>query len=358
MKLAVVLRTAVFAFCAGTLSLTVNAELADSYEKVIERARQEGEIHFMASGETFGGQEAMTRLEQAFNKKYGTNIRLRFTPGPSMPAMAARLQQEAKSGAAASTDLYLGNLASIAALNRENVLTNIQWADLFPEVDPAAEISKGQGVLVRTSISGIVYNTDIIDPKSAPASYDDLVDPEKSKAWKGRLAAAPYHDWLAAQSLVRPREELVEYAQKVASQVSGFLRYGEEERVVSGEFAVMASTGDAPGYTALWKRRGAPLDFVIGIQPAPADYFQVAVPRNSAHPNAAALFAAFLTTPEAQAIIDEVSFQGSHLSPDTTVARYIKESGVKIMDAQELAKFFQSQDYRDIYGEMKKIFKN
>ena len=120
----------------------------------------------------------------------------------------------------------------------------------------------------------------------------------------------------------------------------------------------MASTGDAPGYTALWKRRGAPLDFVIGIQPAPADYFQVAVPRNSAHPNAAALFAAFLTTPEAQAIIDEVSFQGAHLSPDTTVARYIKESGVKIMDAQELAKFFQSQDYRDIYGEMKKIFKN
>lgn len=69
MKLAVVLRTAVFAFCAGTLSLTVNAELADSYEKVIERARQEGEIHFMASGETFGGQEVMTRLEQAFNKK-------------------------------------------------------------------------------------------------------------------------------------------------------------------------------------------------------------------------------------------------------------------------------------------------
>lgn len=49
-----------------------------------------------------------------------------------MPAMAARLQQEAKSGAAASTDLYLGNLASIAALNRENVLTNIQMGRPVP----------------------------------------------------------------------------------------------------------------------------------------------------------------------------------------------------------------------------------
>lgn len=357
-QLVTIVRVAAVALFCSALPYAVQAQLAGTYDEILKEAKAEGELHFMASGETFGGQEAMTLLEKAFNEKYGTNITLRFTPGPSMPAMAARLQQEAKSGAAASTDLYLGNLASIALLARENVLADINWAETFPEVEPEMEISKGHGVLVRTSISAIVYNPELVDAESVPTSYDDLVNPEKLDAWKGRLAAPPYHDWLAAQLLVRPRDEVIEYAKKVASLVSGFIRYGEEERVVSGEFAVMASTGDGPGYTAFWQRRGAPLDFVVGIQPAPTDYFQVAVPKNSAHPNAAALFAAFLTTPEAQEIIDSVSFQGSHLSPNTTVAKYIKESGVKLLDPNELAQFFQSAEYRDIYGEMKQIFKN
>ncbi len=218
-QLVTIVRVAAVALFCSALPYAVQAQLAGTYDEILKEAKAEGELHFMASGETFGGQEAMTLLEKAFNEKYGTNITLRFTPGPSMPAMAARLQQEAKSGAA-------------------------------------------------------------------------------------------------------------------------------------------ASTGDGPGYTAFWQRRGAPLDFVVGIQPAPTDYFQVAVPKNSAHPNAAALFAAFLTTPEAQEIIDSVSFQGSRLSPNTTVAKYIKESGVKLLDPNELAQFFQSAEYRDIYGEMKQIFKN
>lgn len=350
------MRLLIAALFASASFAAFGANLENSYDALVEKAKAEGELHFMASGETFGGQETMKQLQDAFNKKYSANINLRFTPGPSMPAMAARLQQEAKSGAPASTDLYIGNLASIAFLNRDGVLEKIEWADVFPEVAPEMEITKGAGVLVRTSLSGIVFNSDNLKGDAAPKSYADLVDPAKADAWKGRLATPPYHDWIVVQSLEKPKEEVIAYAQALAPLVSGFIRYGEEERVVSGEFAAMASTGDAPGYTALWQKRGAPLNFVLGTSPTPTDYFQVAVPANSAHPNLAALFAAFLVTPEAQEIIDRNSFQGSHLSPNTSVAKFIAESGAQPMDPQKLNEFFQSPEYAELTAEIRKIF--
>jgi len=109
------------------------------------------------------------------------------------------------------------------------------------------EIFPGEGVLVYTSPNGIIYNANLIPKDKAPKSYSDLVDPRLSPTWAGKLAIPPYVAWLADLSLVWGQEKAKDFARKVVALSGGRLRYSEEERVVSGEFPIMANLGDALG---------------------------------------------------------------------------------------------------------------
>ena len=40
----------------------------------------------------------MPRLAERFNRLYGLNVDVRFTPGPSFPEMAAKVAQEVQAG--------------------------------------------------------------------------------------------------------------------------------------------------------------------------------------------------------------------------------------------------------------------
>src|SRR5262245_7864530 len=63
---------------------------AQVLNELIGGAKKESEIAFTAGPSTFGGRQAFSELQAAFNKKFGLNARINFTAGPSMPAMAAR----------------------------------------------------------------------------------------------------------------------------------------------------------------------------------------------------------------------------------------------------------------------------
>ncbi len=316
------------------------ASAQSALDKLIEAAKKETELNFMAGASTLGGQETMAKLEAAFNKKFGTNMKLRFTPGPSMPAIAVRLAQEHKAGAKATTDIFIGPLGSYGFLKREGVLTEVDWAGTFPWITPDMELSKGLGVLIWTSVSGIVYNPNLLKAADAPKTNEDLIDPAKSKAWAGKMSMPPYPDWMVELSLIWPREKVVDFARKLTSSAVGFIRYNELERVANGEFALMANEADAPGGTAIWAAKGASLAFNVSSDPAQVYYFQLSVPKNSANPNLAKLFVAFMATPEAQAITDAGGYSGSHLTPSTRVSKFIAANKIKLIPAQQYVDFY------------------
>src|SRR5437764_2551995 len=186
-----------------------------------------------------------------------------------------------------------------ALLHKENALEKVNWAGTFSWLSKEMEIFPGEGVLVYTSPNGIIYNANLIPKDKAPKSYSDLVDPRLSPTWAGKLAIPPYVAWLADLSLVWGQEKAKAFARKVVALSGGRLRYSEEERVVSGEFPIMANLGDALGAMWAWQAKGAPLVAVPGLNPINTDYFQLGVPRNSAHPNLAKLLAAFMASKEA-----------------------------------------------------------
>jgi len=94
-----------------------------------------------------------------------------------------------------------------------------------------------------------------------------------------------------------------------------------------------------------WQAKGAPLVAVMGSTPVLPSYFQLAVPRNSAHPNLAKLFVGFMAAKEAQAILEKQDFRTSHLVEGTIMNKYLKQNHVPLQEAQDSINFYlQGED--------------
>jgi ABC-type Fe3+ transport system substrate-binding protein len=327
------------------LALVPYVPAAESLEQILSAAKKEGdEIVFIAGAQTFGGKKGLAELETGFNKRFGLKARISFAAGPDMNARAARLITEVKAGRNASTDLYLGSQSHFALLHNENALEKVNWSGNFPWVSKEMEIFPGEGVLVYTSPNGIIYNATLIPKDKAPKNYMDLIDPRLSRTWAGKLAIPPYVAWLAELSLNWGQEKVKDFARKLVAISGGRLRYSEEERIVSGEFPIMANLGDALGAMWTWQAKGAPLVAVPGVTPINTDYFQLGVPRNAVHPNLAKLFVAFMASKEAQAVLQKHESRSSHLVEGTMMAKYLRENNVAVQEPKESISYYLKGD--------------
>jgi len=322
-----------------------SAIAAETLDQLIAAAKKEPEFTFIAGAQTFGGQKTLSLLEAAFNKKFGLNAKIRFAAGPEMNAMAARVITELKSGTKASTDIYHGSQSHLALLHKEKALEKVNYSGIFPWITKEMEIFPSEGLLIFTSLSGIIYNSKLITKDKAQKSYEYLVDPKLSPTWAGKMAIPPYVSWLVELSMIWNEEKVKNFTRKLVALSGGRLRYSEEERVVSGEFPIAANMGGATEQMWQWQAKGAPLVAVMGSTPVLPSYFQLGVPKNSAHPNVSKLFVGFMTSKDAQAILEKNDFRTSHLVDGTIMAKYLKQNRVQLQEAKDsIAFYLQGED--------------
>jgi iron(III) transport system substrate-binding protein len=333
---------------------------ADTMESLVTGAKKEEEITFVAGAQTFGGRKGLADLEAAFNKRFGLKTKINFAAGPDMNARAARHITEIKSGRKVSSDIFLGSQSHQALMHRENAIEKVNYAGMFPWVTKEMEIFPNEAVLVYTSPNGIIYNSKLIPKDKAPKSYADLVDPKLSPLWAGKIAIPPYVAWLAELSLVWGTEKVKDFTRKLVAISAGRLRYSEEERIVSGEFPIMANLGDALGAMWTWQPKGAPLVAVPGVTPINTDYFQLSTPKNAPHPNLAKLFVAFMATQEAQGIIQKHESRSSHLVEGTIMQKYLRDSKVAVQEPKlSIGYYLKTEDAEGLQfkEELAKILK-
>ena len=345
---------------AMIVCLLINQERVEAQvlSELIAGAKKEPELAFIAGATTFGGRQSFSEIQAAFNQKFGLNARLNFTAGPSMPAMAARIITEAKAGRKSSTDVHLGPPATHAELHNERLLERVEYARIFPWVTKEMEILPTETVLVYTSLQGMLYNSNLLPRDKAPKVYEDLVHPELSRSWAGKMAIPPYTSWLVELSLIWGEKRVIEYIRKLLPLSAGQVRYGEiEERVSSGEFLVMANSGSAVEGMWEWQAKGAPLVGVTASDPVLTSYFQLGVPKNSAHPNLAKLFVAFMASPEAQRIVDKYEKRSSHLVEGTRMANYVKANRLKLQDPADLIASFHEGKGLEFRADLTKMLK-
>jgi iron(III) transport system substrate-binding protein len=311
------------------------AAFSPQIQQLIQAARKETILKGAWSPSSFGGSAGFERLVQGMNKKYGLSIKAQFTPGIDEQAMAGRLAQEAAAGQPATEDVYLGNPAGIHDAQPTNVFKPMDWRTLIDrplnnegDFDPVAP--NGSAVAFASSVVGVTYNSNLVKGSDVPRRLEDLLDPK----WKGKLASTPYASgW---REFVAPdllgQDATFAFVRKFAPQVGGLIRCGESDRITSGEFLMLVMDCGANDVRAL-KRQGAPIDHVVLEDAAVVHNRYAAVPVNSASPNAAVLFVAYLETVEAQTTLWEVDGLDFCLFPESNIRKtvdQIRQAGGKV----------------------------
>ncbi|HZS01920.1 MAG TPA: ABC transporter substrate-binding protein [Chloroflexota bacterium] len=318
-----------------------------SYQALIDAARREGQLNLVWSNNSFGGMEGARRWAEGFNRTYGLNVDVRFTPGPAPNEVATRVVQEYQSGRPASTDVLLLGSSPLAGILQFDMLLSSDWTVWAPNVRDASFVAPG-GVAVEVSMRtpGITYNTSRVRPDEVPTSLQDMLKPQ----YKGRVASTPYasgFDWLATSDFWgEPRTR--EYVSKLADQIAGLIRCGEMPRIASGEFDFLAL--DCGGFEALKaQRRGEPLASVIPADVAAITYWYMAVPKHAAHPAAAQLWINYLLSREAQDILWDVDAQDHYRVPGSHQAAAIaalEAGGARPVEVD--VAFFQRHDVQEL----------
>lgn len=309
---------------------------AQTLSEIIEGAKKEGVLRGQWSENSFGGSVGLAEIVAGMNKKYGTNLKGQFTPGPDMQRLMLRISQEVAAGQPASTDVYLGNSQAMLQATKSNVLKPFEWAKILPRklgsegsFQPIA--SDNTYLAFGTTVVGVQYNTDMVKGADIPRKLEDVLNPK----WKGKIASTPYAAGLRefATADFLGREYMLAFAKKLSKQIGGLIRCGEAERITSGEFLMLAMTCGGND-SIVMGRTGAPLGHTLLKEGTVLHTRYAGIPKNSRSPNAGALLAAYLHTPEGQAVLWKYDGLDFHLHSDSHMRKEVEKvraSGGKVV---------------------------
>lgn len=313
---------------AGNSSAATSPQL----QALVDGARKESQLTFVWAAELAGGGEAVKEIAQSFNKTYGLNIQVQFTPGPTLSEMSSKLIQEYQAKQTATTDVYVGYASYLLPLIKADALLSEDWLNLGGNVHKSEAVApNGMGVAIQTSLPGIAYNTKAITGDAVPKSLQDLLKPR----YKGHVAAenvGASFDTVGSPELWG-EQRTFDYLNQFVKQTSGIIRCNQLERVVSGEFDVFAVDCSQNNAIKL-KAAGAPIDFTIASDAPIIIYLYMAVPKTAAHPNAAKLWVDYMESREAQSTLARINSADLHLidgSKTLELVRGLQDSGVKFV---------------------------
>jgi len=311
-------------------SHAAQSQFSPALQNVIQEANKEGKLKLSWGEGTLGGTKRMALYEQLMNKMFGANIKIGFTPGPSMPAMGSQIATELAAGQSAASDVYIGAESYLVPLVKRKIFQEVEWPKLLPGRITAQMVEgDNQSLRVFSGLPGTPYNKNRVPKSETPTTLKDFLKP----FWKGKIASTPYVtglNLLAAKELWG-REAALDYVKRFSKQIAGLIRCNEMERVVTGEF--LALVMDCNGArTFELQAQGAPLEHMIPSDGAMVRHFYLSIPKNAEHSNAAKLFTTFLLTKEGQKLLWESDFSDLYMFPESHLGqkvRALEKRGVK-----------------------------
>jgi iron(III) transport system substrate-binding protein len=289
--------------------------LATPLEDLVAAAKKEGVIELLAPSTT--GEKGAQALGSAFNKKYGLNIKINYTPSSNMTGDVAKLVMGAASRATPEWDLMLVTDAHHATLWSRKLHQPFDYAKL----GIAPELVQYDNGVVSLANQFVLpaYNKNILPAQDVPKRWEDLLD-AKWKGGKLGVSTATHH---LSRLAVGPWGEAkaTEFVGGLAKQepILGTLA-NLYTRLQVGEILLAATLTDS--FISQAKKDGAPIVFAEGLDPVISPTYNAGVPKGARHPNAGHLFAVFLTLLEAQEVWEKFNGQTSALIPGTTAYKY------------------------------------
>lgn len=328
----------------AALLMTAGPAFAAPIDDLVAAAKKEGgafEFYAPSTLTPLGAQA----LNAAFNKKYGLNVKLQYNPSGNMTRDIGKIVGLSAGGTPPEWDLMVVTDAHHATLWLRKLHQEFDYKSIG--VDPKAVMFDNGAVSFANQFVLPAYNKQLVAAKDVPKRWEDLLDPK----WKGKIGistATHHYGRLAAGAW--GEEKTTQFVKALTKQDLMLGRLGEiYSRLLLGEIVVAASLSDSELKSE--KNKNAPVVFAEAVSPLIAPGYDAGVPKGALHPKTAHLFAAYLTTPEAQKIWEKYAGQSSALIPGTNAYKYVQGKKVVYMSQDQAETVDRlSREYGKILG--------
>jgi ABC-type Fe3+ transport system substrate-binding protein len=312
-----------FTWFIGYSFAAVPANIKDA----IAAANKEGLLEFYAPTQV--EERGARRLNAAFNRKYGVSVDFKYSPSANMDKDLASLITQVATGGATDFDAAVFPDTYHATLWLRKLHVPFDYRVLG--VDPKVINFDNGTVSFANQFTLPAYNKKTLPPKDVPRNWHDLLDPKWKGGKLGVTNATPAH--LAVLAMAWGEDEATKYIKGLALQNPVLGRLGETySRLLLGELAIAVTLTNSFIFTA--ERAGAPIVFA-DIEPVVSPAYHVGVLKGARQPMAGHLFAAFLTTPDAQKTWEEFVGHTSAFILGTRANKYVKGKKVLYMTQKQ-----------------------
>jgi ABC-type thiamine transport system substrate-binding protein len=174
------------------------------------------------------------------------------------------------------------------------------------------------------------YNPKTLSEKEAPKTWEDLLDSK----WKSKIGVPTASGQIDFLAIAWGEKKLLNFVNALAKQEPLPGKLAElVTRLEIGELLVTSTLTDSFIHRA--KRSGSPLAHAQ-VQPVVSPAYHAGVLKGARHPNAAHLFAVFLTSLEAQKIWEKYGGQSSAFIPGTAMHRYVQGKSVIYLSQKDV----------------------
>lgn len=303
----------------------VSPQLAELYEK----AKPEGEVTIWAPGAP-----GVQWIPPEFAKRF-PDVKVNWLGDQQA---SSRLIAEKRAGRHA-VDVWTFSLGGTLEVQKRGLLEKYDWRkfgaqdrDIFWD---------GEAVANHNYVYVPIFAKDKLTKDQVPRKWDGLLDPQ----WTDKLVSETFllprlggylaidwglertEKWL--RTLIDQRKLLI-----ATSPVSNFLKSGERQ------LAVAESTGGA----FLMNKDGLNVGYQI-MEMTPATQFVLGAIKQAPHPNAARLLVAWLISPEAKMLYEQLAGQPDiRANSQSPLAQEIKAAGSKVI-YEDVETMKQRADY-------------
>ena len=315
-----------------------SSALAALLDDLVAAAKREGTLELYAPSSLTP--EGVQKLGDAFNTKFGLDIKVNYSPSGSMIKDVSRVVTEAAAGVPPDWDLMVVTDAHHAVLWLKKLHCPFDYAKLG--VDPRAIQYDHGTVILANQFALPAYNAKVLRPQDVPKRWENLLDPKWSG---GKLGIGTTTHHLARLAAAWGEEKTTGFVRDLAKQQPLLGELGSiYSRLQLGEVQIAISMTDSFIHQA--KVTGAPIVFAERVEPVISPAYNAGVLKGARHPNAATLFGYFLTTPEAQKIWEKYGGQTSAFVPGTPAYHYAQ--GKKVL--------FMAQDHAEMVSRLTALY--
>jgi len=281
-------------------TLPTEKRAAELLARIADSAKAEGTVDVaMQSSLTPRGVAA---VQEAIRGKYGFDLKINYSPTRSYPKIQAQALTEHKAGAPPSFDLITGGESHIFELTEGGAVERVDWGSLLPaDVPPEIIAFGGGGLVVNTAFVGLLYNPKLISSQEAPSNLKDLTNPK----WRGKVLVPPYTSTWMTQAMPLGRQTSLSVVDAIMKNGAVVAEWPTAiSRFTLGEYPLVALISET--FAHQLRSRGVS----TGFKPLDTPYVSlhiVAVRTRARHANAAKLLAAFLASPGALKIWQEIA---------------------------------------------------